>query len=123
MSDAELHELIMMAADQMDSAFEFWITVSFGVLIAVHVAKDSIGKPLRLLICGLYLATSMVAILLNIGDVLQIEGYAELMSIPFEGHFVSVTADTVRFVVYLVGTVAVATAIFKYSKWTTSNDT
>lgn len=64
----------------------------------------------------------MVAILLNIGDVLQIQGYAEFMSILFEGRFVSITADTFRFVVYFVGTVAVATAIFNYSKWTTRND-
>ncbi len=122
MSDAELHELIMMAADQMDSAFEFWITVSFGVLIAVHVARDTIGKPLRLLICGLYLATSLVAILLNIGDALQITGYAELMNTPFEGQPASIAADTVRFVVYAVGTAAVATAIFKYSEWTNTKE-
>ena len=123
MSEAELHELIMMAADQMDSAFEFWITVSFGVLIAVHVVKESIGKPLRILLCGLYLATSMVAVLLTIGDSLQIQGYSELSKIPFGGYFASLTADIVRFIVYVVGTVAVATSIFQYSHWTNKNDT
>ena len=44
MSDAELHELIMMSADQIDSAFEFWLTISFGVLIAIHVTKGAISS-------------------------------------------------------------------------------
>jgi len=122
-TEAELHVLIMMAADQIDSAFEFWLTISFGVFIAIHITKDSIGTPLKILLCGLYLATSLMAVLLTVGDVLQIQGYAKQLIIPFEGRAPSMASDIIRLFVFLGGTVAVATAIFRYSDWTRRKDT
>ena len=117
MTEAELHSLIMMSADQIDSAFEFWLTISFGVVIAIHITRDSIGMHLRTLICALYVAASSVAVLLTIGDIMQIYSYARQLSIPLGGIGPSGTSDIIRLVVYVVGTVSVATAIFRYSKW------
>ena len=46
----------MMSADQIGSGFDNWLVISFGVLIAIHATKGAIGKYIKLLICGLYLA-------------------------------------------------------------------
>ena len=40
MSEAELNELILISAGQIDSSFEYWLTISFGVLIATHVTPE-----------------------------------------------------------------------------------
>jgi hypothetical protein len=117
MTDAELHELIMMSADQIDSAFEFWLTISFGVLIAIHVTRGSITSYIRLLICGLYLATTSVAVLLMLGDLMQIGTYARELSIPLGGITLSAASDYVRLLVYIVGSTSVSLAIFKYEAW------
>ena len=117
MSDAELHELIMMSADQIDSAFEFWLTISFGVLIAIHVTKGAISSYIKLLICGLYLAATSVAVLLMLGDIMQIYKYAEESNFTMGGIALSATSDYIRLLVYVIGSASVSIAIFKYETW------
>lgn len=117
MTDAELHELIMMSADQIDSAFEFWLTISFGVLIAIHVTRGAINPYIKLLICGLYLAASSVAVLLMLGDLMQIGAYAEEMKFPIGGMAFSAASDYIRLLIYIVGSVSVSVAIFRYEVW------
>ena len=112
MTDAELHELILMSADQIDSAFEFWLTISFGVLIAMHVTKGAISSYIKLLMCGLYLAATSVAVLLTIGDVMQINGYAAESNVPLGGIGFSATSDFIRFGMYIIGGASVAVLIF-----------
>ncbi len=53
MTEAELHELILISADQIDASFEFWLTISFGALVAVHVTKGAVRLPLKILLCAL----------------------------------------------------------------------
>jgi len=118
MSDAELHQLIMMCADQIDSAFEFWLTISFGVLIAIHVTRGAIGLSIKLLMCGLYLAATSVAVLLYLGDLSQIGAYAQQLSIPLGGKALSSASDKIRLVIYFVGGASVSIAIFRYETWT-----
>ena len=117
MTDAELHELLMMSADQIDSAFEFWLTISFGVLIAIHVTKGAISFYIKLLICGLYLATTSVAVLLMVGDLMQIGAYAQKMNFEIGGKALSAASDYIRLLVYIVGSVSVSVAIFRYEIW------
>ena len=117
MSDAELHELIMMGADQIDSAFEFWLTISFGVLVAIHVTKGAMSSYIKLLICGLYLAATSVAVLLMLGDIMQIYKYAEESNFAMGGIALSATSDYIRLLVYVIGSASVSIAIFKYETW------
>ena len=118
MTEAELHELILISAEQIDASFEFWLTISFGVLVAVHVAKGAIGQRLKILICALYISASMIAVLLTLGDKAQIAGYAEQLENSFPGYLVSATSDAIRLVVYFVTTISISVAIFKYENWT-----
>jgi len=122
MTEAELHELILISAEQIDSSFEFWLTISFGVLIAVHVTKGAIGLRLKTLICALYVSTSAIAILLAIGDATQIAAYAEQLETSFPGYFVSASSDVIRIIVYVVSTVAISIAIFRYEHWVKKRD-
>lgn len=41
MSESELYELIAMHVAQIDASFEFWLTISFAVLMAIHIAGNS----------------------------------------------------------------------------------
>ena len=62
-SEAELHELIIMSADQIDSSFEFWLTIGFGVLIAVHALGTNFTRQLKFIICFLYCMASLLVTL------------------------------------------------------------
>jgi hypothetical protein len=117
MTDAELHELIMMSADQIDSAFEFWLTISFGVLIAIHVTRGAINSYIKLLMCGLYLAATSVAVLLMLGDLMQIGAYAQDLEFAIGGKVFSAASDYIRLLIYIVGSASVSVAIFRYEVW------
>lgn len=117
MTESELHELILISADQIDASFEFWLTISFGVLIAVHVTKGAIRLPLRILLCALYVSASCIAVLLTLGDVAQIGLYASQLQSDFPGRAVSASSDVIRMIVYAVSTIAISIAIFRYEHW------
>jgi len=117
MTEAELHELIMMSAYQMNSSFEFRLTITFGVLIAIHVTKGAIGSYIKFLMCGLYLAASSVAVLLSLGDWLQTNAYAQKLEFEMGGKALSIASDYIRPLVYAVRSSSVSIAIFRYERW------
>lgn len=107
----------MMSASQIDASFEYWLTISFGVLVAVHVTKGAIRFPLKILLCALYVSASLIAVMLTLGDVAQIGAYASQLQTAFPGRAVSATSDVLRMTVYAIGTAAISVAIFRYEKW------
>lgn len=117
MSDAELTELILMSADQIDAAFEFWLTISFGVLIAVHITSGTIGIRAKRLMCSLYLAGSVIAILSTLADVIQIATYAERLETPLAAGTWNAAVTLLRFIVYMLGTTLIAMSVFRYDAW------
>jgi hypothetical protein len=117
MTEAELYELILISADQIDASFEFWLTVSFGVLVAIHVTRGTLGVRLKVLLCGLYVSASLISTLLNLGDVSQIRAYAEELEGELPGRAFSASADLIRFIVYFVGTLSISVAIFRLEHW------
>ena len=64
MSEQDLYELIAMHVAQIDASFEFWLTISFAVLMAIHIIGNTMKMALRILLCGLYVAASFISILL-----------------------------------------------------------
>ena len=125
MSEAEIRELLLMHVDQLDSAFEFWLTASFAVLIAIHMTKEALSHKVRILICILYISTSLVAILLTIGDLSQILELAAQIDQDgsVAGAIPNFLATILRFIVYLVGTIAISIAVFRYHSWTGTDET
>lgn len=113
----------MMSVDQIDTAFEFWLTISFGVLIAVHIARESITKPLKLAMSLLYVTASTILILHTIGDMLQVIEYRRYLGSDSPGQTPNTIAGVLRLFLYFVGTIGIAIAIFRYNQWMASNDT
>jgi hypothetical protein len=59
-SDAELQELTLLSAELMDAQFQYWMSVSFAVIVAVFVAGERLTDRFRLLIAILYTAVSFL---------------------------------------------------------------
>ena len=76
-----------------------------------------------MLLCALYVSASSVAILLTIGDVMQIQSYAEQLADPLGGRSPSAASDVIRLSVYVVGTDSVAITVFRYQHWIRGKDT
>jgi hypothetical protein len=62
MSTAEISEQHLMYVGFVDLQFQYWLSVSFAVIIATFLAGDQLSKRIRFLVCGLYfLATLLFA--------------------------------------------------------------
>lgn len=123
MSEPELYELIAMHVAQIDASFEFWLTISFAVLMAIHIAGNSMKAALKRLLCGLYLAASIISIFLTLGDMAQAgEFVRQLPELP-TGTPWNTVGQVTRLALYFLGTIAVSLAIFRYDKWIGPNDT
>lgn len=123
MTEHEILELIGMHVNQVDTAFEFWLTITFGVLVAVHIARTSITRQLKLLLCFLYVSATLIAVFHTIGDLVQAVKYHELIGQESPAQFWNSLAASLRMIVYTVGTISVSIAIFRYDSWISDDDT
>ena len=123
MTDYQVLELIGMHVSQVDTAFEFWLTISFGVLVALHIARSSITRQLKLLLCFLYLSATLIAVFHTVGDLLQAYQYMEMIQQESPANAWNGMGALLRMIVYTVGTVSVSVAIFRYDVWVSDSDT
>lgn len=105
---AEIYELGHLASVRMDAQFQYWLSVTFAVVVAAFVAGDRLNKPLRYLAALLYLLAAFVLIsqFRNEGMTAYIFGQAMseggLDTLPVTGYPVIVA----RFVLFALGTLA-----------------
>jgi len=114
MSDYEALALVGMHVEQLEAAFEFWLTISFGVLAAVYITRTSMTRQLKILLCVLYVSASLIAIFHTIGDMVQGSEYLEVVLRTSDAQIWDRMGGVLRMIVYLVGTVSVAVTIFRY---------
>ena len=77
MSEAEVRELTLIHAGQIDSAFEFWIAISFGVIVALHIMLGKrFRSSLKFLISSLYGTASISTLALAVADFAAVLHYA-----------------------------------------------
>jgi len=122
MTDAEIYEMILSHADQIDASFEYWLTVSFGVLIAVHVLRAAFSFKLKVVLCALYVSASSIAVLFTVTDLMQLVAFTNELSFVPQGGVTNLIGSVIRMVVYFVGTASVAVAIFRYEHWVHTDD-
>lgn len=123
MSESELHELIAMHVAQIDASFEFWLTISFAVLMAIHITGNSMKAALKRLLCCLYVAASLISIFLTLGDMIQAGEFVQQLDEPPSATPFNAIAQGSRLVLYVIGTIAISVAIFRYDRWVGPNDT
>jgi hypothetical protein len=61
-SPAELLELLYMRESVIDTQFQYWITITFAVIVASFVAKGYLSNRLRSVVTLLYLLATVVLI-------------------------------------------------------------
>jgi len=67
-SAAELVEIFYLARSSMDAQFQFWVSITFAVIVAAFVAGKRLSRTLRVVISVLYLLATANLTLLFIGD-------------------------------------------------------
>jgi hypothetical protein len=123
MTEYEALELVAMHVDQVDAAFEFWVTVSFGVLVAIHIARSSMARQLKFLRCALYIFASLIAIFHTVGDLIQALEHMQRIQHSTSATVWNGMGVVLRMIVYVAGTVSISVAIFRYDSWIKNGST
>ena len=80
LSPAELLEFIMLHESVIDSQLQFWMTATFGIVVASFAARDVLTHRMRLIVSGLYLVATFVFASRWLYAVLDILVYATALS-------------------------------------------
>ena len=51
----EVFELVQNMMAGLDAQFQFWLSITFAVVVASHLARDELSRLLRIALAGLYL--------------------------------------------------------------------
>ena len=91
MSAAELYELAILSEASIDYQFQFWLTVTFAIILASFFARNLISGKLRHVIAFLYLLSTFVFAtrwyykyldLVQYGEMIEALGFEVLVPIP-----------------------------------------
>lgn len=67
MSEAELISLFLEASQTLDNNFEFWLTVSFALLVASYLVNERMPKSVFLLTTFLYVVSTVLFMIRGMG--------------------------------------------------------
>ncbi len=117
MSDSELHELVFLALAQTDMSFQFWLTITFAVIVVAFLASHHLSGLLVSIISVLYLLTTTILISrIRLSGQMYRQYIDVIEEIQFPRVVVAVTAY-LRPVVLALGTVsALAFLLYRYQK-------
>jgi len=63
----------------IDSMLQFWVSITFAVIVAVHFVGNRLGRQMYLLMSGLYALVSVVSLARYIGASIQVTHYIEVL--------------------------------------------
>jgi hypothetical protein len=63
MNPTDYYEIHMELIHAISSVWEFWLAVTFAVVVAFHIGRESTSRTLLWIGCTLYLAASVTAII------------------------------------------------------------
>jgi hypothetical protein len=113
MTREELIELLGATTANVNSQFELWLTVTFAVIIASHLAGHSLAKGLKHLIATLYTAVSILLFLMLFEALRTAAGILGESIQDYYGDPVRLSIAILRVGVWVLGTVATLVFIYK----------
>lgn len=67
-----------------DSVLQFWISITFAVIVAIHFVGRRLGRQMYLLMSGLYALVSLVSLARYIASSIQLLHYVDILRTQHE---------------------------------------
>jgi hypothetical protein len=122
LTNEELIQLYDAMMSNINAQFQLWLTVTFAVIIASHAVGANLSRPLRYLMAVLYLSVSILLMTLMAAAA----EFGATGGLGFGGGDRSgstVLIVALRFLVWILGSMATLIFIFKSGRTTTTSDT
>ena len=115
MPEIELAQLVLALLADVDAQFEFWLTVTFGVLVASFVAAERLSRRLRMLLAFFYVWASALFFVRYLAASAYLNSYVELAA-QYEVSVlapISPLAGRLRFTLWVVGGITTALLVVR----------
>jgi hypothetical protein len=122
LTNEELIQLYDVVTGSVNAQFEFWLTITFAVIIASYLAGHRLARSLQYLMATLYTAVSVLLYLMLLGAVQFSLQFAVLNVGAYSESSLVLAIVVLRTSVWILGTIATIVFIFKGHKDKASND-
>ena len=107
----ELIQLYEVVTAGVNAQFDLWITITFAVIIASHLAGHRLAKSLQYIVATLYSAVSVLLYLMLLGSVRFSQQFDVDLGASSDSKLI-LTIVTLRTGVWILGTIATIVFIF-----------
>jgi hypothetical protein len=123
LNNEELIQLYEVVTNSVNAQFELWLTITFAVIIASHIAGQRLAKSFQYIIATLYTAVSVLLFLMLLGAV-QFSAQFDTLAIgtSSEAGLIKIIG-ALRGLVWIFGSIVTIVFIFKGHKNDTNRDT
>ena len=116
LTNEELIQLYDVVTGSVNAQFELWLTITFAVIIASHIAGHRLAKSLQYLIATLYTAVSVLLYLMLLGAVQFSQQFDVIAAGTSSASDVAGPITVLRTAVWILGTISTIVFIFKGHK-------
>jgi hypothetical protein len=115
-STSDLLNLVLTQRGSIDLQFQFWLTITFAVIVASFIAGPRLVPKLRLLTAVLYMLASAHITARWISDGLSASEWVKLLASRGVVYQVPWVAASLRFALMLLGTAGALVFLFWHAK-------
>lgn len=126
MTEAELIEALMSITEAFNTVFEFWLSITFAFVMAIHFTSTNLSSRLYKYLFIMYTSASIIFVFraaglsfsgVRLGNRMAEAGYESISSFPFQSQIIAVSI----FLLMIIGTVTAL--VFSSAQYREINDT
>jgi len=112
MTEADLLGLFLDVNQDIDTQFQFWISITFAVLVASFVADERLSRGERVLVTGLYLSAAAIVFFRYLSALTYVGEVLELFDANgFPPPTVAAPAGVLRMALFTFGSLVAAASV------------
>jgi hypothetical protein len=112
MTEADLLALFLDVNQDIDTQFQFWISITFAVLVASFVADEKLSRAERSVVTVLYLSAAAILLFRYLSAVTLVQDVLGLFDASgIERPIVATTAGRLRIALFTLGSLVTAASV------------
>ena len=118
LSTAEIYELYFMVQEQLDVQFQYWLSISFALVIAIYIGREAIEYKIRRVASALYIVCTVMFFFKYINSMnhaAHISMELTLREVPAENIFGLIVLP-LRLIIFVCGTITTIWFVRKNQK-------
>lgn len=121
METADFYEVLLLAMSDMDTQFQFWLSVTSALVAAIYIAGSKLGWILRTFLTAVYLASCWLIFLRMLINAEILQDIIATHEIEVFTNGLTETSGMFRMIVMIAGTISAAAYAIFHDKVSSKN--